>query len=54
MLFKSKHLLKELRKSGRRATAEIISVKTVGEGDDPSPLAEVPGLDEPTGAAITR
>src|SRR6185437_1923857 len=32
MLFKSKHLLKELRKSGRRATAEIISVKTVGKG----------------------
>src|SRR5215475_13551176 len=32
MLFKHKHLLKELRKSGRRATAEIISVKTVGEG----------------------
>jgi hypothetical protein len=32
MLFKHKHLLKELRKSGRRATGEIISVKTVGEG----------------------
>lgn len=32
MLFKHKHLLKELRKSGCRATAEIISVKTVGEG----------------------
>jgi ATP-dependent Lon protease len=32
MLFKHKHLLEELRKHGRRATAEIISVKTVGEG----------------------
>jgi Lon protease (S16) C-terminal proteolytic domain len=32
MLFKHKHLLAELRKNGRRATAEIISVKTVGEG----------------------
>ena len=32
MLFKHKHLLKELRKSGQRATAEIISVKTVGKG----------------------
>ena len=32
MLFKHKHLLKEMRKKGRRATAEIISVKTLGEG----------------------
>jgi Lon protease-like protein len=32
MLFKHKRLLKELRKSGRRATAEIVSVRTVGEG----------------------
>jgi hypothetical protein len=32
MLFKHKHLLAELRKNGRRATAESISVKTVGEG----------------------
>jgi Lon protease (S16) C-terminal proteolytic domain len=32
MLFKHKHLLGEIRKNGRRATAEIISVKTVGEG----------------------
>ncbi len=32
MLFKHKHLLSELRKNGRRATAEIISIKTVGEG----------------------
>jgi hypothetical protein len=32
MLFKHKHLLTELRKNGRRATAEIISIKTVGEG----------------------
>jgi hypothetical protein len=31
MLFKHKHLLTELRKNGRRATAEIISIKTVGE-----------------------
>jgi ATP-dependent Lon protease len=32
MLFKHKHLLEELRKNGCRATAEIISIKTVGEG----------------------
>jgi hypothetical protein len=32
MLFKHKHLLEELRKNGRRAQAEIISMKTVGEG----------------------
>jgi ATP-dependent Lon protease len=32
MLFKHKHLLEELRKNGRRATAEVVSVKTVGEG----------------------
>ncbi|MGH3253413.1 MAG: S16 family serine protease [Trebonia sp.] len=32
MLFKHKHLLRELCQNGRRATAEIISVKTVGEG----------------------
>jgi hypothetical protein len=32
MFFKQKHLLAEMRKSGRRATAEIISIKTVGEG----------------------
>jgi ATP-dependent Lon protease len=32
MLFKHKHLLTELRKNGRRATAEIISIKTVAEG----------------------
>jgi ATP-dependent Lon protease len=32
MLFKHKHLLTELRKNGRRATAEVISIKTVGEG----------------------
>jgi Lon protease-like protein len=32
MLFKHKHLLSELRKNGRRGTAEIISIKTVGEG----------------------
>ena len=32
MLFKHKHLLTELRKNGRRATAEIVSIKTVGEG----------------------
>jgi hypothetical protein len=31
MLFKQKHLLAEMRKTGRRATAEIISIKTVGE-----------------------
>jgi Lon protease (S16) C-terminal proteolytic domain len=30
MFFKQKHLLAEMRKSGRRATAEIISIKTVG------------------------
>ena len=32
MLFKHKRVLTELRKNGRHATAEIISVKTVGEG----------------------
>jgi hypothetical protein len=32
MLFKHKRLLTELRKNGRRATAEIISIKTLGEG----------------------
>jgi len=32
MLFKHKQLLAELRKKGRRATAEIVSVRTVGEG----------------------
>ena len=32
MFFKHKHLLQELRKNGRRATAEIMSIKTVGEG----------------------
>ena len=32
MFFKKRHLLTELRKSGRRATAEIVSIKTVGEG----------------------
>jgi hypothetical protein len=32
MLFKHKHLLSELRKNGRRATAEIIEIETVGEG----------------------
>ena len=32
MLFKHKHLLTELRKNGRRAMAEIISIKTLGEG----------------------
>ena len=32
MLFKHKQLLEELRKKGRRATAEITSVRTVGKG----------------------
>jgi hypothetical protein len=32
MLFKHKQLLAELRKKGRRAMAEIVSVRTVGEG----------------------
>ena len=32
MLFKHKQLLEELRKKGRRATAEIVSIKTVGKG----------------------
>jgi hypothetical protein len=32
MLFKHKQLLAELRKKGRRATAGIVSVRTVGEG----------------------
>ena len=32
MLFKNKQLLEELRKRGRRATAEIVSIKTVGKG----------------------
>jgi hypothetical protein len=32
MLFKHKQLLEELRKKGRPATAEIVSIKTVGKG----------------------
>jgi hypothetical protein len=32
VFFKHKHLLTELREKGRRATAEIIEIKTVGEG----------------------
>ncbi|TVZ05970.1 hypothetical protein EAS64_00380 [Trebonia kvetii] len=32
MLFKHKHLLEELRSNGRHGTAEILSIKTVGEG----------------------
>ena len=32
MLFKHKRLLEELRKKGRRAMAEIVSVRTAGEG----------------------
>jgi hypothetical protein len=32
MLFKSQHLLRKLRKTGRLATAEVISIKTLGEG----------------------
>jgi hypothetical protein len=32
MFFKHKHLLEELRANGRQATAEIISMRTVGEG----------------------
>ena len=32
MFFKSNHLLRKLRKTGRPATAEVISVKTIGEG----------------------
>lgn len=31
MFFKREHLLKELRKNGRRATAEIISIEAAGE-----------------------
>ncbi|SEL95252.1 S16 family serine protease [Streptacidiphilus jiangxiensis] len=34
MLFKHKHLLDELRKRGRTAPAEIISVRTVGGGNN--------------------
>ncbi len=34
MLFKNKHHLNEMRRNGRRATAEIISIKTVSEGQD--------------------
>ena len=30
MLFKHKQLLEELRKKGRRVTAEIVSIRTVG------------------------
>jgi hypothetical protein len=33
MLFKHKHLLEELRANGRQANADIISMKTVGEGN---------------------
>jgi ATP-dependent Lon protease len=33
MFFKHRHLLEEMRRNGRRATAEIISIKTVGEGN---------------------
>jgi len=32
MSFKSQHLLRKLRKTGRPATAEILWVKTIGEG----------------------
>lgn len=32
MLFKHKHLLEELKRSGRRGTGEIITINTVGEG----------------------
>ena len=32
MLFKHKQLLAELRKKGRRPTAEIVSARAVGEG----------------------
>lgn len=32
MLFKHKHHLNEMRRHGRRAMGEIISIKTVGEG----------------------
>ena len=32
MLFKHKQLLEELRKKGRPATAEIVSIKPVGKG----------------------
>jgi hypothetical protein len=32
MFFKNQHLLRKLRKTGRPATAEVISVKTIGEG----------------------
>jgi hypothetical protein len=32
MLFKHKHLLEELRETGRQATAEIINITTLGEG----------------------
>ncbi|WP_037606976.1 S16 family serine protease [Streptacidiphilus rugosus] len=32
MFFKHKHLLNELRRDGRSATAEILSIKTVGSG----------------------
>jgi hypothetical protein len=34
MFFKHKHLLEELRANGRQAKAEIISMKTVGEGSN--------------------
>lgn len=32
MFFKHKHLLEDLRKNGRSATAEILSMRTLGEG----------------------
>ena len=47
MFFKQRHLLTEMRKSGRRATAEIISIKTVGEGKSIRSIRELwaPGED---------
>jgi hypothetical protein len=44
MFFKQRHLLTEMRKSGRRATAEIISIKTVG-GSNPIRALLAPGED---------
>jgi hypothetical protein len=34
MFFKHKHLLEDLRKNGRSARAEILSMKTLGEGSN--------------------
>jgi len=48
MLFKNKHHLNEMRRHGRRAVGEIISIKTVGEGKASAPRW---ALDEDLGSS---